>query len=109
MVHASHVNILEGNIFGCNHDLPSGDPNKNDYVCGSQDLNQVAEEWLALFGLLVIPFLCLILFMKIWNPNDQILPISENEISVYSATSRSISRNRLIVEEKVSQVHEWYY
>ncbi len=45
----SDVNILSGNIFGCNmmgSDLPNSDPDVNSYSCGSDNANNVLYAWI---------------------------------------------------------------
>jgi Leucine-rich repeat (LRR) protein len=48
---ASNVDILNGNLFQCtSNSLPAGDPDKESYVCGSDDFNISLIVWVSLFA-----------------------------------------------------------
>jgi Leucine-rich repeat (LRR) protein len=46
---ASNVNILDGNLFQCHaDDMPESDPDRNEYVCGSDDFDVSLILWVVL-------------------------------------------------------------
>jgi hypothetical protein len=77
LISAKTINILDGNIFTCNtiNELPSNDPNRNIYSCGSNTVNYLLYFWLSLF--LVFLFLFIIFWdksKKLRNVNEELMP-----------------------------------
>jgi hypothetical protein len=60
LLSAENINILDGNLFGCNFNsdlLPQNDPNVNNYSCGSDSANLQIYYWIFCFCLLFISLL----------------------------------------------------
>ena len=49
LLNGSNVNVLQGNLFGCD-ELPASDPDRSDYVCGFSDFNLSATFAITVFG-----------------------------------------------------------
>eukprot|EP01031_Cornospumella_fuschlensis_P024715 gene24715-29865_t len=52
-----HINVLEGNMFDCDatrSTLPTNDPSRDIYVCGSEELNYSVYAWCGVSGFLVL-------------------------------------------------------
>jgi hypothetical protein len=64
LLSAKTINILDGNIFTCDkiEELPSNDPSRNTYSCGSNTVNDLLYLWLSL--VIVVPFLFLAFSQK---------------------------------------------
>jgi hypothetical protein len=64
------ISILDGNIFQCDAwgtNLPKTDPEYNNYICGSDNVNDILYAWIAVF--LVCP---VVLFYCYWRYNVRI-------------------------------------
>ena len=53
-----HIDVLKGNLFGCGFPLPENDPSRDDYSCGSSQLDQSLYFLLGGFSLMLLIFLC---------------------------------------------------
>ena len=61
---AQHINLLQGNLFSCDFNqknLPSHDPHKSSYSCGSDSLEISFYVYLGLISLLLVSFVVLLL------------------------------------------------
>jgi hypothetical protein len=66
LLSARAINILDGNIFTCNTiaELPSNDPNRKTYSCGSNTVNDLLYFWLSLF---LVGLFFLLIYWNKWK------------------------------------------
>ena len=88
----SEVNILSENIFGCksNSELPSKDPNKYDYSCGSNNLDNSIIIWFVMSG--IVGIISLAIYYSDYNSEIKVIKILsdfKNYISEIYSVSKS--------------------
>ena len=63
----SSLKILWGNLFGCIEDFPQADDDKDDYVCGSSDLDDAHWLLVVMLAVVLMGILFLVLAVPKWT------------------------------------------
>jgi hypothetical protein len=70
-----NVNILDGNLFTCdfNHgNLPTNDPKKDDYSCGSDLVNSALYIWIGVFTIIFGFFLMIVVYERHYSHQESL-------------------------------------
>jgi Leucine-rich repeat (LRR) protein len=98
-----NVDVLSGNLFPChdNNDLPHSDPEKDGYVCGSDDLDFSMQLWLIFFGIITLSLvvIALLIFYKT-SPH----PSSTSSLSDWIPIETKV---RVLLQDSYGHVCEW--
>jgi hypothetical protein len=88
----SEVNILSENIFGCksNTELPSNDPNRYDYSCGSNNLDNSIIIWFVMSG--IVGILSLVIYYSNDNSESKVIKIL-SDFKIYISEIYSVSKS----------------